>query len=689
MLAGSFGSGPRAPSTEAFAWPKKIAPHHLYPIRLAMESVASILARVGVDEVSPMPNASQIAVATWSQRPNATTPHSDPPKAKAAPTKVYKRKEELHKLYNGAYCARYGYACIVDKTRRLPHLKPHFEKLAMVSALFEQGFRAVLLLDDDAFILRPEVSIEHWLTVYQGDSLIAASHGWTTFMPAPDAGRHASGAMPSVYERSTWDVPHHTNPEGFIPTPYYPNTGVLLFVDTTYTRTLLGMLLENNASRLASYNDSSCCFDQDAILAATAKSWQTHVGVVPGRQWQCHPRDLNTPGLCIRPFVLHISGKLDKQGVEHNLELMSKLRTSRSWRDDEPRAAAAYRPAMLFSPSAKADRIVILPRLCSAGVLHASGQVCCNATCGLCGGLGCSSRPGGPHQCCMPAILRKRRSCQSTADVACILHRGAAANATTAERAPPELTRSRLMTRRSRLMTRPLATDVAIVSFMAGTRYHGAITCLARRLEAVGSRLPFVVVHDTSEAPFCNRCKFVHASVLYARIGYSEGTNATVHYGRRLFTREEHNHLYLKLWAWTLVEYRQVLSLDADILLLKNIDWWTNFRPAKAIATFPACNTELFNSGTILLRPSLARAQQLMRTRAGRKACEMKIGDQSVLNAVFAHNWQKLPSEDRVPYVHWAEESKTALSRYRNASLIHFVGEPKPWREFDACFTSV
>ena len=353
-----------------------------------------------------------------------------------------------------------------------------------------------------------------------------------------------------------------------------------------------------------------------------------------------------------------------------------------------------------LSPSAEARRLGTRHRLnrtasshrfadCSAGVLHASGQVCCNATCGLCGGLGCSSRPGGPHQCCMPAILRKSRSCQSTADVACILHRGAAANATTAERAPPELTRSRLMTRRSRLMTRPLATDVAIVSFMAGTRYHGAITCLARRLEAVGSRLPFVVVHDTSEAPFCNRCKFVHASVLYARIGYSEGTNATVHYGRRLFTREEHNHLYLKLWAWTLVEYRQVLSLDADILLLKNIDWWTNFRPAKAIATFPACNTELFNSGTILLRPSLARAQQLMRTRAGRKACEMKIGDQSVLNAVFAHNWQILPSDDRVPYVHWAEESQTALSRYRNASLIHFVGEPKPWREFDACFTSV
>ena len=58
---------------------------------------------------------------------------------------------------------------------------------------------------------------------------------------------------------------------------------------------------------------------------------------------------------------------------------------------------------------------------CSAGVLHPSRRVCCNATCGLCGGRGCSSRPGGAPQCCMPAILRTGRVCESRADVACIL----------------------------------------------------------------------------------------------------------------------------------------------------------------------------------------------------------------------------------------------------------------------------
>ena len=58
---------------------------------------------------------------------------------------------------------------------------------------------------------------------------------------------------------------------------------------------------------------------------------------------------------------------------------------------------------------------------CSAGVVHPSRQVCCNATCGLCGGHGCSGRPGGPRECCMPAILRTGRVCESRADVACIL----------------------------------------------------------------------------------------------------------------------------------------------------------------------------------------------------------------------------------------------------------------------------
>ena len=69
-------------------------------------------------------------------------------------------------------------------------------------------------------------------------------------------------------------------------------------------------------------------------------------------------------------------------------------------------------------------------RGCLAGILHPTRQVCCNVSCGLCGGHGCSAAPGGPTQCCMPAILRSRRGCQSEADVACIFQGSAAANVT-------------------------------------------------------------------------------------------------------------------------------------------------------------------------------------------------------------------------------------------------------------------
>lgn len=130
----------------------------------------------------------------------------------------------------------------------------------------------MLLLDDDASIVRMHVPLQHYLEVFAGDSIILASAGWATFVPAPGGG---------VLKRETWDVPRTTNPRGFEPAPYAPNTGVMLYVNTTYTRTLLGMLLADNATRCAPYNGGNCCFEQDALLAATMTTWQTHVGMVP------------------------------------------------------------------------------------------------------------------------------------------------------------------------------------------------------------------------------------------------------------------------------------------------------------------------------------------------------------------------------------------------------------------------
>ena len=50
---------------------------------------------------------------------------------------------------------------------------------------------------------------------------------------------------------------------------------------------------------------------------------------------------------------------------------------------------------------------------CKDGVLSTNGEFCCAASCGSCGGSGCSQRPGGAEACCTGRIQDSGRSCQS------------------------------------------------------------------------------------------------------------------------------------------------------------------------------------------------------------------------------------------------------------------------------------
>jgi hypothetical protein len=59
--------------------------------------------------------------------------------------------------------------------------------------------------------------------------------------------------------------------------------------------------------------------------------------------------------------------------------------------------------------------------LCSVGGSLRAGDVCCPASCGACGGRGCSGRPGGRTKCCVPAIQKSGRACTSPEDTACVI----------------------------------------------------------------------------------------------------------------------------------------------------------------------------------------------------------------------------------------------------------------------------
>ncbi|KYF56552.1 hypothetical protein BE08_36760 [Sorangium cellulosum] len=56
--------------------------------------------------------------------------------------------------------------------------------------------------------------------------------------------------------------------------------------------------------------------------------------------------------------------------------------------------------------------------VCADGVQ--SGNVCCKASCGTCGGAGCSGRPGGASACCTSNILDANKTCTGT-NAPCVL----------------------------------------------------------------------------------------------------------------------------------------------------------------------------------------------------------------------------------------------------------------------------
>jgi len=60
-----------------------------------------------------------------------------------------------------------------------------------------------------------------------------------------------------------------------------------------------------------------------------------------------------------------------------------------------------------------------LAAYCSSGVL--SGSVCCASSCGTCGGSGCSKRNGGASKCCTGTITDAGRTCTSSSDTACLV----------------------------------------------------------------------------------------------------------------------------------------------------------------------------------------------------------------------------------------------------------------------------
>jgi glycogenin glucosyltransferase len=142
-------------------------------------------------------------------------------------------------------------------------------------------------------------------------------------------------------------------------------------------------------------------------------------------------------------------------------------------------------------------------------------------------------------------------------------------------------------------------------------------------------------------------------------------------------------NVFTKLRAWELTEYDQVLFVDGDTLVMRNLDALFE-RPGPIAAAPDFFMPDQFNSGCMVLQPAATTFAAMREALSVTSTYDG--GDQGFLNQYF--NWYKLPSDNRLPsgfnlhhfiyqFMHHHPAMQEQLGE--KVHVIHYTLQ-KPWQ---------
>ncbi|CAF1057063.1 unnamed protein product [Rotaria sordida] len=148
-----------------------------------------------------------------------------------------------------------------------------------------------------------------------------------------------------------------------------------------------------------------------------------------------------------------------------------------------------------------------------------------------------------------------------------------------------------------------------------------------------------------------------------------------------LLRRPELGVTFTKVNCWLLEKYSKCVFLDADILVLRNID--DLFEREEFSAAPDAGWPDCFNSGLFVYRPSKETFRKLVQF-ASQQHASFDGGDQGLLNGFFS-NWRSSDVSRHIPFVYNVTANTfysyvPAITRFQNdIRVVHFAGALKPW----------
>ncbi|DBA02998.1 TPA: hypothetical protein N0F65_003186, partial [Lagenidium giganteum] len=146
------------------------------------------------------------------------------------------------------------------------------------------------------------------------------------------------------------------------------------------------------------------------------------------------------------------------------------------------------------------------------------------------------------------------------------------------------------------------------------------------------------------------------------------------------------NSGYSKLNIFAMDEFDKIVYIDADAIVLENVDELfereTSFAAAPDV--FPP---DRFNAGVLVIKPNREFFQQLMSKANVLKSYDG--GDTGFLNMYFP-DWFQWGAESRLPFSYNAQRTMYWLVNERNPGywqaikplkILHYSSNPKPWED--------
>lgn len=142
-----------------------------------------------------------------------------------------------------------------------------------------------------------------------------------------------------------------------------------------------------------------------------------------------------------------------------------------------------------------------------------------------------------------------------------------------------------------------------------------------------------------------------------------------------MLKRPELGITFTKIHCWQLTQFAKCVFLDADTMVLSNVD---DLFDNDELSAVPDCGwPDMFNSGMFVYKPSEQTYSELIKLASTEGSFDG--GDQGLLNTYFT-KWNRLS----FVYNMQATTSYTytpAFAKYgKNTKIVHFLGEKKPWK---------